>query len=111
MLGGPENLPAFVGWLLEGRPALPGGMPVRLPALLVGVVGLWLAGRHWVRRAVAQRIAANLPTRMGEADLDPRRAFLKGTGAFRAGLAGWGRRARRRLAAIRDAVAAHGAGG
>ena len=115
VLGGPENLPAFSGWLLEARPALLGGLPVRLLALLAGVGGLWLVGRQWVRRAVAQRIAANLPTRMGEADLDPRRAFLKSTGVFRLGVAGWGRRTKRRLAAIREAIAAHagslGAGG
>lgn len=107
VLGGPENLPAFAGWLLEARPALTGGLPLRPLALLAGVGGLWLAGGHWVRRAVARRIAADLPTRMGEADLDPRRAFLKSTGAFRVGVAGWGRRARRRLSAIREAMATH----
>jgi hypothetical protein len=107
VLGGPENLPAFAGWLLEARPALLGGLPVRLLALVAGIGGLWLVGQQWVRRAVARRIAAGLPTRMGEADLDPRHAFLKSTGLFRLGVAGWGRGARRRLAAIREAVAAH----
>ena len=107
VLGGTGNLPAFAGWLGEARPALLGGAPVRLLALAAGLGGLWLAGHQWVRRAAARRIAAELPVRMGEADLDPRRAFLKSTGVFRWGVAGWGRRARRRLAAIRAAMAGH----
>ncbi len=112
VLGGAENLPAFAGWLVEARPAPLGGLPIRLLALVAGIAGLWLAGHLWVRRATAQRVAASLPERMGEADLNPRRAFLKGTRLFRTGISGWGRRARRRLAAIREVVAtyAHASG-
>ncbi|HYG87390.1 MAG TPA: hypothetical protein VD978_14115 [Azospirillum sp.] len=110
-LGGVENLPAFAGWLLEWRPARLGGLPLRLLALLAGVGGLWLAGHLWVRRWAANRLASGLPERMGEADLDLRRAFLKSTrlprSAFGSGVAGWGRGAKRRLAAIRTAMGEH----
>ncbi|WP_431859285.1 hypothetical protein [Azospirillum sp.] len=105
-LAGTGNLPAFAAWLGEARPAALGGAPVRLLALAAGVGGLWLAGHQWVRRAAAQRVAAELPERMGEADLCPRRAFLRGTRWFRRGVAGWGRGASRRLAAIRAAARA-----
>jgi len=106
VLAGTGNLPAFAVWLTEARPAALGGAPVRLLALAAGVGGLWLAGHQWVRRAEAQRVAIDLPARMGEADLSPRGAFLRGTGPFRRGVAGWGRGARRRLAAIRAAARA-----
>ncbi|PWC40675.1 hypothetical protein [Azospirillum sp. TSO22-1] len=102
-LAGTGNVPAFAAWLGEAAAAA-GGAPVRLLVLAAGVGGLWLAGHQWVRRVVAQRVAAELPARMGEADLSPRRAFLRGTGPFRRGVAGWGRGARRRLTAIRAAI-------
>ncbi len=107
VLGGSDNLPAFAGWLVEARPAPLGGLPIRLLALVAGVGGLWLAGYQWVRLSAAQRVAASLPVRMGEADLDPRCAFLRSGGLFSTGVSGWGRRARRRLAAIRELAAAH----
>lgn len=110
-LGGTENLPAFGDWLFGLRPARIGGLPLRLLALAAGVGGLWLAGHLWVRRWVAARLAAGLPERMGEAGLNVRRAFLRNTRfprpAIGTGVAGWGRRTQRRLAAMREAMREH----
>ncbi|WP_245593352.1 dynamin family protein [Azospirillum halopraeferens] len=110
-LGGVDALPAFGTWLVEEQPAWAAGLPVRLVALGVAVAGIFLAGHFWLRGVMARRIAAGLPERMGEADLNPRNAFLKNTGLFRSVLrkvpVGWGGRARKRVFAIRQAVAAH----
>jgi len=112
LLAGPENLPAFGRWLLDPRPAWAGGLPVRLMALAAGVGGLWLAGHLWVRRYVAQRVAAGMPRPSAVGELDARRAFLRNTRFHRSALslriAGWGWLGRRRFAAVRAALAGHG---
>lgn len=108
---GADTVPAFLSWLGAARPEWLGGLPVRAVAAVLLVVALFAAGHFHLRGLFARRIAATLPERMGEADLDPRNAFLKNTGLFRSifgsGAAGWNGAARRKLFAIREAVAAH----
>ncbi|MGQ9367355.1 dynamin family protein [Azospirillum sp. ST 5-10] len=110
-LAGADALPAFGSWLVEEQPMWAGGLPVRLLVAAVLVAAIFLAGHVWLRRVVARRIAAGLPDRMGEADLNPRNAFLRNTGLFRSLFrktpVGWGARARKRIFGIRQAVAGH----
>lgn len=106
---GPENVAAlWRGLAGTGQLAgLPWGVLAAGGALLAAVV----AGHFWLRGVFARRIAARLPERMGEADLNPRNAFLKATGWLHPALApspaGWGGGARKRLFAIRESVAGH----
>lgn len=85
----------------------PSGLLAAVGSLAVGV----LAGHYWLRGLVAERIAARLPERMGEADLNPRNAFLRATRFFHSVLAprpaGWSNGARRRLFALRESLAGH----
>lgn len=108
---GTDSVPPFLTWLMEWQPAWLAGLPVRAVAALLLFLGLFGAGHLWIRRLMARSIAGTLPERMGEADLNPRNAFLKNTGLFRTILSsspvGWGRGARKRIFAIREAVAAH----
>lgn len=108
---GTDSVSALLSWLLDLRPEWAAGLPVRLIAALVVALGLAVAGHLYVRKVVARAVAAGVPERMGEADLDPRNAFLKSTGVFRSVFtrtpAGWGAGARRRIFAIREAIAAH----
>ncbi len=115
-LAGTANLPAFVRWLFDQRPARWGGLPLRLLVLLVGAVGLWLAGHFWVRCWAANRVLPSLseqgePDRAGEGDFTLRRAFFKNTrfprSAFGSGVSCWGGGAKRRLAAIRATMNKH----
>ncbi|HYH17419.1 MAG TPA: GTPase [Azospirillum sp.] len=109
-LAGTATLPPFLSWLVEARPAWARGVPIRLVGVFAVVAGLLAAGHLWLRAAAAQAIAAGLPERAGDAGLDPRRAFRRATrvfrSLFRADPVGWGRRAARRVAAVREALAA-----
>lgn len=102
------DLGAGLAWLADGGAGL---LSPRLTGALVVLAGLFLGGHFWLRQAIARRIAATLPERMGHVDLDVRAAFLKNSRFFRSLFrrlpTGWGAGTRRRLFAIREAVARH----
>lgn len=108
---GPERVADVWTWLTTLPPDIAGVAPLRLGVALGGLVLLFLLGHFRLRGFVADRIAAKLPERMGEADLNPRGAFRRATGLLHSVLAprpaGWGAGARRRLFAVREAVAGH----
>ncbi|WP_207460330.1 dynamin family protein [Azospirillum sp. SYSU D00513] len=110
-LAGGEALSNLAGWLGAFGSDLSGGWPVGLILALVLLAGLFGAGHFWIRGLMAQRVARTLPERMGEAELNIRAAFLKNTRFFRSVFAkaptGWGRRARKRIFAVREALAGH----
>ena len=112
LIGG-ESLGRFAGWLGETGAGGPdgAGLPIRLMVAVALLAGVFLAGHHWVRGWMARRVAAGLPERMGEADLNPRNAFLRNTRFFRTAFrklpVGWGKRAKGRIFAIRESVAQH----
>ncbi len=80
-------------------------------ATLVAVILLGGALHFWLRSVFARRVARKLDEKAGQAELNVRAAFLKGTGwwhsLLRAEPAGWGRRAATSLRQVRDAVASH----
>lgn len=88
-----------------------GGLPWAVLAAGALLLAAILAGHYWLRGTFARRMSLRLPERMGEADLNPRNAFLKATGWLHSALApapaGWGGGAKKRLFAIREAVAGH----
>lgn len=87
------------------------GVPAGAAAAVAAVAAALLAGHYRLRASIADRIAARLPERMGEADLNPRNAFLRATRFYRSALApgpaGWGAGAKRRLFAVRESLAGH----
>lgn len=65
----------------------------------------------WLRDLIGRQIAKQLPTKVGQVDLNPRAAFLRNlhslSGLVRKEAVGWGARTRRRLQEIRDEAARH----
>lgn len=110
-LAGADALPALGDWLMAARPLWFGELPVRLAAAVAVGGGLFLAGHYWLRAVLARRVAAKLPERMGDVDLNLRTAFLKNTRFFRSlwrrRPVGWSAGARRRIFAIRESLAEH----
>lgn len=106
---GPENVGSL--WRGLAGTGQVGGLPWGVLAAVAALLAALVAGHFWLRGIFARRISARLPERMGEADLNPRNAFLKGTGWLHSALApspaGWGRGAKKRLFAIRESVAGH----
>jgi hypothetical protein len=109
LLGG-ETVRGLWDWLAV-PPAEGSALPLRPVMVVGGLVAIFLAGHFRLRGIFAARIARRLPERMGEADLNPRNAFLRSTGLFRSVLAprpaGWGGSAKRRLFAVRESLAGH----
>jgi len=108
---GSDGLPPFADWLTASRPAWFGEQPVRLAGAAALLGGLFLAGHFWLRAVLARRVAAALPERFGDVDLNLRHAFLKNTRFFRSIFAkrpsGWSSRAKRRIFGIRESLAEH----
>ena len=110
-LTGPETVPAFLDWLVEARPAWAGGLPVRAVVAFALLGGLFGAGHFWIRALVARRVSKILPERFGDVELNLRQAFLRNTRFFRSIFrkrpVGWNSRAKKRIFAIREALAEH----
>ncbi len=104
----------WLGWRLpEGIFSAQWWADNLLNAVVALVAAIIVAGsfHYWMRGVVARRIARGLAEKYGQFELNLRRAFEKSTGAFRSifteNPAGWGRRDRRNLRAIREIVANH----
>ncbi|MFD1625808.1 dynamin family protein [Azospirillum griseum] len=108
-LGG--GVGAWLEWLMDARPQWFGEQPVRLAAALGLFAAAFLAGHGWLRGVVARSVAATLPDRFGDVDLNLRQGFLKSTRFFRSLFAkrpaGWSAGARKRIFAIREGTAVH----
>jgi len=106
-----DGLAGFADWLTASRPLWFGEQPVRLAGAAVLIVGLFLAGHFQLRATLARRVAAALPERFGDVELNLRHAFLKNTRFFRSIFAkqpsGWSARAKRKIFGIREALAEH----
>lgn len=110
-MAGAGSAAAFADWLTAARPAWAAELPVRAVVAAVLAGGLFLAGHFWLRAFFAKRVAAGLPERFGDVDLNLRTGFLKNTRFFRSLFsktpAGWSTRAKKKIFAIREAVAEH----
>ncbi|MBP2226839.1 hypothetical protein J2847_000106 [Azospirillum agricola] len=106
-----DGVGGFADWLTASRPLWFGEQPARLAGAAVLFGGLFLAGHFWLRALLARRVAAGLPERFGDVELNLRHAFLKNTRFFRSIFAkrpaGWSSRAKKRIFGIREALAEH----
>ncbi|MBI1320941.1 MAG: hypothetical protein GC168_18600 [Candidatus Hydrogenedens sp.] len=110
-LAGAETLNNWGTWLTGAKPDWLDGWPVRLVAVgALAAAGL-LALHFMFRAMVARTIAAALPERMGQMDLNARLAFRRNTSIFRSLFqttpAGWNGGTRRRIFGIRETIGRH----
>ncbi|CAO3417402.1 dynamin family protein [Azospirillum doebereinerae] len=105
-----DGVLTFVGGLFLSPPLF-GVVPMGLAAVVAVFGGLFLAGHFWLRGVLARRVAATLPERFGDVELNLRHGFLKNTRFFRSIFAknpsGWSARAKRRIFGIRESLAEH----
>jgi len=110
-MAGGEASGGALSWLVQDQPHHVLGLPHRLVAALGGVVAA-LGGWHFYLRALVRRkMAAALPERFGQMDLNLSHAFRKNTALlrclFRRGAVGWNPGTRKELFVIREAIAHH----
>ncbi|MCG5242584.1 dynamin family protein [Azospirillum doebereinerae] len=105
-----DGVLTFVGGLLLSPPLF-GVVPMGLAGVVAVFGGLFLAGHFWLRGVLARRVAAALPERFGDVELNLRHGFLKNTRFFRSVFAknpsGWSARAKRKIFGIRESLAEH----
>ncbi len=108
---GPETRAALETWSLALTPPWALGLPVRLIAVAAAVFAVLWTIHATIRARVARAIIDRAEPRRGLLDLDARGAleanFRISAGLFRRAPVGWDHIARRRLADIRDQLAAH----
>jgi len=98
-------------WLWTEQPEWLAGLPLHLTGIGVGALVVLFSLHLLFRALVARRIAATLPERTGQMDLNLRLAFRRNSSIFRSLFgktpSGWSWGTRKRIFGIREAIGRH----